>query len=704
MYNCSMEAPRRFKCVLCSKRTKAKERRLIDGPGNKPIRKFLRKTFMIDLKEGDVICNKCKHVYYKDRSKTLSVKSSKNAQSQTNTDNLTLKDTTSPSNITLPLSSLGGSHSQCFLCKKKGPKLLRVPAAARNDILIEKLVILPPGARCCPGHLEENLLTSESYGLLDSANLKHTYDTNRTGVLKLIEGLANSAKINKHRRLDFDDNNNLDNNDYCNLTGLTMSQFDDLCANIKIGSIRETKLRSVRTCIGMLLMKLKTGMSNNVLATLFSVSKTALRRAINSARTALARDFVPYNLGFQHVTREEIINNHTRPIAQTLFGVEGNPPAIVVIDGTYIFIQKSTQFAFQRRTFSQHKHRSLVKPMVFVSTTGYVVSVLGPYLSDPKNNDAKILNSIFQSNIEEIQGWLKEDDIIVVDRGFRDSIELLESEFGIKCKMPAFNKGTQFSDADSNSSRLVTKVRWVVESFNGRLKKWQYLDKVLPNSQIPYIGDYTRLVAAISNKYKRRLNDGESESDLMQGCKMLYLAKQSNVLKAKVESSGIIRQKKIWKSLDACDPSTVCVDFPRLTEDEIRGLTLGVYQLKMAKLYTQEHVDEHGAYEIFINNDDPFLLCAKLNSRHISTKEYKLFIEYELSSVKSWYCTCRAGARVVGMCSHCAAVVWFLAYARHQDNDWRINKSWFDFVEDAQKVPEEIDCSDDETVYLAEEE
>ena len=527
--------------------------------------------------------------------------------------------------------------------------------------------------------------------------MNKTYDTNRTGILKIIEGLANSAKINKNRRLDFDDND-LDDDDYCNLTGLTKQNFDDLCSHVKPGSIRETKLRSVRTCIGMLLMKLKTGMSNNILATLFGISKTAIRRAVNSARVALSRDFVPFNVGFQHIFRQEVIDKHTRPIAQTLFGVEGNPPAILVIDGTYVYIQKSTQFAFQRRTYSQHKHRSLVKPMVFVTTTGYVMSVIGPYLSDPKNNDAKILNHIFKHNLEEIQEWLKEDDIVVVDRGFRDSIDFLETEFGIKCKMPAFiSKGSaQFSDEEGNSSRLVTKVRWVVESFNGRLKKWQYLDKVLPNSQIPNIGEYTRLVAAISYRYQSRLSERDKEFDTMQGCKMLYLLKQSNELKSNIESSGLIRQKKVWKPLDACDSSSVATEFPKLTEDEIRSLTLGVYQLKMAKLYTQEHVDEHGGYEIHVNTDDDKLLCAKLNSRHISSKEYKLFVHYELSSVTAWYCTCRAGARVVGMCSHCAAVIWFLSYARHQDKDWRISKSWFDFVDDAQTVPEPIDSSEDE--------
>ena len=43
--------------------------------------------------------------------------------------------------------------------------------------------------------------------------------------------------------------------------------------------------------------------------------------------------------------------HHTRPMAQTLFG-HGMSPAILVLDGTYIYIQKSSQFRFQRRSFA----------------------------------------------------------------------------------------------------------------------------------------------------------------------------------------------------------------------------------------------------------------------------------------------------------------------------------------------------------------
>ncbi|KAL1488511.1 hypothetical protein ABEB36_014976 [Hypothenemus hampei] len=32
------------------------------------------------------------------------------------------------------------------------------------------------------------------------------------------------------------------------------------------------------------------------------------------------------------------------------------------------------------------------------------------------------------------------------------------------------------------------------------------------------------------------------------------------------------------------------------------------------------------------------------------------------------YCTCRAGARTLGTCGHVIAVLWFLGYARHNEN------------------------------------
>lgn len=95
--------------------------------------------------------------------------------------------------------------------------------------------------------------------------------------------------------------------------------------------------------------------------------------------------------------------------------------------------------------------------MVIVSTSGYYISVIGPYLA--RNNDAAILQHIMKSNREDVLKWVEEDDIFIIDRGFRDSVAYLE-ELGIQAIMPAFMKKgeKQMSTPDANTSRLVTKV------------------------------------------------------------------------------------------------------------------------------------------------------------------------------------------------------------------------------------------------------
>ncbi|CAF4047596.1 unnamed protein product [Rotaria sp. Silwood1] len=71
--------------------------------------------------------------------------------------------------------------------------------------------------------------------------------------------------------------------------------------------------------VGCLRTKLRLGLSNNVLATLFSFSnKRTVGRILESARQALVEDFVPKHLGFGHISRKEILQNHTRPLAKHL--------------------------------------------------------------------------------------------------------------------------------------------------------------------------------------------------------------------------------------------------------------------------------------------------------------------------------------------------------------------------------------------------
>ena len=64
------------------------------------------------------------------------------------------------------------------------------------------------------------------------------------------------------------------------------------------------------------------------------------------------------------------------------------------------------------------------------------------------------------------------------------------------------------------------------------------------------------------------------------------------------------------------------------------------------------------------------ILAAKIQSRHVSNKEYKIFIKYDphssgIDSITGHYCTCKAGLRTLGCCAHVAAVILYLGHLRY---------------------------------------
>ena len=345
------------------------------------------------------------------------------------------------------------SHAYCCLCKRSGPKLLSISSDARIDFFVRENTLLPGGARCCPNHIKDgrivngNYVQSQTHVQMDSIS-----------IMDLIGKLKDIVNAIPTSRLDFDSDRDMSDQDYFNLTGLSKRHFEDLCEYVSQG-MRNTPSRSIKPSLGIFLLKMKSGLPNKTMATLFNISKSSLRRAISSVRKALMSSFVPNYLGFEHIAKQDIISDHTRPLAQFLFGNNADPKAILVIDGTYIYIQKSNNFHFQRRTYSVHKGRPLVKPMVICSSSGYFISILGPYFADMKNNDAAILNHAMMRNADTIRQWVQEEDVFIVDRGFRDSLQVLE-DLGIKAQMPSFlKKGEkQLSNEEANSSRLVSKV------------------------------------------------------------------------------------------------------------------------------------------------------------------------------------------------------------------------------------------------------
>ena len=104
----------------------------------------------------------------------------------------------------------------------------------------------------------------------------------------------------------------------------------------------------------------------------------------------------------------------------------------------------------------------------------------------------------------------------------------------------------------------------------------EIFSKCCSNSQIPNIGDDVRLVCAISNKYMKPLCSSK-ETDELFGCQLLYLSKQNNHLMERVKNDELDkRMNSNWEKIDTSVDDTV-PDFPKLNEDDLRNLTLGVY-------------------------------------------------------------------------------------------------------------------------------
>ncbi|XP_062586998.1 uncharacterized protein LOC134248601 [Saccostrea cucullata] len=233
-----------------------------------------------------------------------------------------------------------------------------------------------------------------------------------------------------------------------------------------------------------------------------------------------------------------------------------------------------------------HKGRPLIKPMVVVTTKGYFVSILGPYLADKKNNDSSILTHIIKSNAESIRSWLNEDDIFVVDRGFRDALPLL-ADLGIQAEMASFLEAgqKQMSTKDANMSRLVTRVSWVVES-----------------SKMPVSRDgdiWTVHYQPIKfHSLETKFGLSVQYPSMQQIFTSTKSCKQHRGGGSFIEEKGLQRKTVVWKATSEMDLGS----FPTLDDEELRNLNCGTYQLKLSSSYMQEHID--GESDIYFHEED----------------------------------------------------------------------------------------------------
>ena len=176
-------------------------------------------------------------------------------------------------------------------------------------------------------------------------------------------------------------------------------------------------------------------------------------------------------------------------------------------------------------------------------------------------------------------------DCLVIDRGFRDVVEDFE-DLGFNTRKPPFLHGTgQFSTAEANEARLITSIRWPVESMNGRIKnKYKLFDHVISNHHLidDRIDGYYRIACALLNAFHVPVRT-EKPEDLATANFMLQRAMAGNNLRERINEMGLSwwtsrGHAAGWKKY----AHGMVMSFPRMTTDDLRQITIGIYQIKNA--------------------------------------------------------------------------------------------------------------------------
>lgn len=443
------------------------------------------------------------------------------------------------------------------------------------------------------------------------------------------------------------------------LTGLTLDNIQELSDMM---SMHNNAHRSIVEAVIVFLVRLRTGSSNKLISTILKLDREqAISDYSNTVLKSFENNVLNQHFGIDNNTRQNLIDQHTTMIAKILY--DAHDSLILICDGTYARHQKSTNNEYQRKSFSGQKKTALCKPFTICTTDGHIVDMLGPY--DANMNDAQIMIHIL-TDPNGLCKLLQPGDIFVLDRGFRDVVDLIKSK-GYRVMMPALKgKQKQLTTKEANYSRLVTKTRWVVESVHGMLKKkFRLLDHILDNKMLPNIGTYYRIASYLLNRFvPKPVSDKEIQDQVIE--RMLSMKDESNSLAVQIEEKGWLRKKLPFESISSND----VLDFCTMTETDLKLFFTGTYQYTQAISYLAEMLTDDGILNIHVVKESSNIIRVQVQSRHIKRKCYKCFVEYVpngkgVSAIKGHFCECANGLRTVGCCCHVAAVIYYLSYGRY---------------------------------------
>ncbi|XP_058810551.1 uncharacterized protein LOC131675551 [Phymastichus coffea] len=506
--------------------------------------------------------------------------------------------------IEMPIQRTICTHAYCFLCKLLSG-IIQVPVEACMQVYAHNRIYIPAGNRCCRKHLIKNRFYQDE---LDNIKVHSSTSTiTVTELSKLLEQLSVRVDAEIHDKVgDF----TFPEERLIVLTGLTWENIIELRGMMT--SLRDSVSRNVTQALVVLLFKLVSGNSNKIICAVLGLERDQqVSDFCNSILTSFEKDVLPTRFGIGVISREELIN-HNIPVAKALHDIKDNELALIA-DGTYLRHEKSSNNNYQRKSFSGQKKVPLCKPFTICTLDGYIVDSAGPF--EANLNDAQIMECLMQDP-NGLRKLMQKNDLWVVDRGFRDVKEKLETlEF--KVLMPALKgKRNQLTAEESNHSRSVTAIRWPVEVVHGVIgNKYKLLRHKFYNTMLPKAGLYCNVACFLQNKFGKRFITDPSLTDEIVS-RMIEQRNLENTLASEVETGHWSRRKIPFQLII----SDQLLDFPELTERDLKIFFTGTYQLQQSISYLAEMMDEDNKIELYYLKETNEILKVQVTSRHVSRK------------------------------------------------------------------------------------
>lgn len=237
---------------------------------------------------------------------------------------------------------------------------------------------------------------------------------------------------------------------------------------------------SVKEELTLVLLKLRTAVTNEMLADLFDISTGGASQVINTWVKFLACELKPLIFWpSKEAIRESLPKSlkHYTNLRCT-------------IDCSEIFIDRPRNLEIQALTWSDYKKHNTVKFLVGIAPSGMI-----SFLSKAWGGRASDQHITRESGFLDL---LEPTDLVMADRGFTIKEDLMVR--GATLEIPPPSSGLEQMSKDKVIvTKKIANARIHVERAIGRMKVFSILRKTLPIALVPLIDDILVVCAGISN-------------------------------------------------------------------------------------------------------------------------------------------------------------------------------------------------------------